>query len=316
MAGSWKLELIVWGAGKRVLLVHGSIVAGPPSWSEQRPLGERWRLEVVNRRGYGNSPPPKVRSDFEEDARDIAALLGDGAHLVGHSYGAIVALYAAALRPRAVRSLTVIEPPAWRLAMSNPAVAHMASEEAAFTKTEHDPRGYFLAFLRYVNSGPGEHPPATVPDPLPPGLEQGVRTTMKQREPAEARIPIAALKRTAFPKLIVSGGHHPAHEAVCDRLHQDLKSDRAVIRGAGHLVQKTGAPFNDRLESFLSRVYKRRNSVRIVAWNIRWGGEDRISRILERIGAHNPKYPKNTHLQFNSTLESNHRQNRTFQCVS
>jgi hypothetical protein len=25
-----------------------------------------------------------VRSDFEEDARDIAALLGDDAHLVGH----------------------------------------------------------------------------------------------------------------------------------------------------------------------------------------------------------------------------------------
>ena len=44
----------------------------------------RWRLEVLNRRGYGKSPPPEVRSDFEEDARDIAALLGDDAHLVGH----------------------------------------------------------------------------------------------------------------------------------------------------------------------------------------------------------------------------------------
>jgi len=54
-----------------------------------------------------------VRQDFEEDARDIAALLGDGAHLVGHSYGAVGALYAAALRPEAVHSLTVNEPPAF-----------------------------------------------------------------------------------------------------------------------------------------------------------------------------------------------------------
>jgi hypothetical protein len=30
---------------------------------------------------------PAARDTIEEDARDIATLLGDGAHLVGHSYG-------------------------------------------------------------------------------------------------------------------------------------------------------------------------------------------------------------------------------------
>jgi pimeloyl-ACP methyl ester carboxylesterase len=70
-----------------VVFVHGAVFNGPLMWNEQRPLGESWRLEVLNRRGYGKSPPPEVRSDFEEDARDIAALLGDDAHLVGHSYG-------------------------------------------------------------------------------------------------------------------------------------------------------------------------------------------------------------------------------------
>jgi pimeloyl-ACP methyl ester carboxylesterase len=104
---SASLEVVVWGSGPRVILVHGSVFNGPLTWNEQRPLGERWRLEVLNRRGYGKSPPPEVRSDFEEDARDIAALLGDDAHLVGHSFGAIGALYAAALRPNAVRSLTI-----------------------------------------------------------------------------------------------------------------------------------------------------------------------------------------------------------------
>ena len=111
-AQSASLEVVVWGFGPRVVLVHGAVFNGPLTWTEQRPLGERWRLEVLNRRGYGKSPPPEVRSDFEEDARDIAALLGDDAHLVGHSYGAIGALYAAALRPQAVRSLTINEPPA------------------------------------------------------------------------------------------------------------------------------------------------------------------------------------------------------------
>jgi pimeloyl-ACP methyl ester carboxylesterase len=109
------LEVLVSGSGPRVVLVHGSNISGPLTWAEQRPLAARWQLEIVNRRGYGNSPPPAVRQDFEADAEDIAALLGEGAHLVGHSYGAIGCLYAAALRPQAVRSLTINEPPAFGL---------------------------------------------------------------------------------------------------------------------------------------------------------------------------------------------------------
>jgi pimeloyl-ACP methyl ester carboxylesterase len=75
------LEVLVSGTGPRVILVHGSVSNGPLTWAEQQPLAERFRLEVINRRGYGKSPPPASRQDFDEDAQDIAALLGDGAHL-------------------------------------------------------------------------------------------------------------------------------------------------------------------------------------------------------------------------------------------
>ena len=139
------LEVPVWGAGPRVVLVHGSIANGPLAWREQQQLGERWRLEVPNRRGYGKSPQPIVRSDFEEDARDIAALLGNGAHLVGHSYGAIVALYAAALRPQSVRSLVIAEPPAWGLLKGDAVVDAVAAAQAA-TPRDAGPR-VFLVLL-------------------------------------------------------------------------------------------------------------------------------------------------------------------------
>jgi pimeloyl-ACP methyl ester carboxylesterase len=250
-AQTTSLEVVVWGSGPRVLLVHGGISNGPVTWSEQRPLGERWRLEVVNRRGYGKSPAPVSRSDFEEDAQDIAALLGDGAHLVAHSYGAIGALYAAALRPQAVRSLVVNEPPAFGLAKGNAAAAAMMAAQAAIQK-DVEPRVFLESFLRVIYSGSG--PPPRPPDPLPPALEQGVRTTMAQRPPWEANIPLDALKRTSFPKLVISGGHHGAYEAVCDVLHRELKTERATIRGAGHNVQRTGAPFNDKIEAFLKSV--------------------------------------------------------------
>jgi pimeloyl-ACP methyl ester carboxylesterase len=73
----------------------------------------------MDRRGFGESPDIE-RSDYEVDASDVAKLLGDGAHLVGHSYGGAVAMLAAGLRPPIVRSLTLIEPSAFRLAARDP----------------------------------------------------------------------------------------------------------------------------------------------------------------------------------------------------
>jgi hypothetical protein len=57
-----------------------------------------------------------------------------------------------------------------------------------------------------------------------------------------------------FPKLVVSGAHHEAFEAVCERLAEGLGAERVVIRGFGHSVQRAAAPFNERLEPFLSRT--------------------------------------------------------------
>jgi len=249
-AQSASLEVVVWGSGPRVVLVHGSVFNGPLTWREQRPLGERWRLEVLNRRGYGKSPLPEVRSDFEEDARDIAALLGDAAHLVGHSSGAIGALYAAALRPQAVRSLTINEPPAYRLIKGNAEADAMAVRVQATRRDVHEPRAFLEAFRKIIN-GPGAPSPVPLPDPLPPDIQQGVLTTMAQRDPNEANIPLAALRRASFPKLVTSGGHSSVFEAICDVFQQELNAERAIIRGAGHSVPRAGAPFNERLEAFL-----------------------------------------------------------------
>jgi pimeloyl-ACP methyl ester carboxylesterase len=250
-AQSSPLEVIVWGSGPRVVLVHGSVSNGPMTWSEQKPLGERWRLEVVNRRGYGKSPPPAVRQDFEEDAVDIVALLGDGAHLVGHSYGAISALIASAARPQAVRSLTINEPPVFSIVKGNAAADEISARTTQLRQRDiKDPRAFLEAFRENIG-GPGQPP---LPDPLPAALEQGVRTTMTGRDPSEAKIPLDALKRTTFPKLVTSGGHHPAFEAVCDLIATELKAERAIIRGQGHGVPRTGAPFNERLEAFLKGV--------------------------------------------------------------
>jgi hypothetical protein len=82
-------------------------------------------------------------------------------------------------------------------------------------------------------------------------LRQGAEILRVERGPWEAEIPLDDLAAAPFPKLVFSGRHHAAFEAVCDVLQERLGAERAAIPGAGHSVQRTGAPFNERLEAFL-----------------------------------------------------------------
>ena len=104
-----------FGKGTPVVLVHGSLATGAEEWVAQQPLSEEgFRLIALDRRGYGRSPAA-AGEDFLADAEDIAEFMGDGAHLVGHSYGGLGAMCAAARRPEATLSLTLLEPAAFGL---------------------------------------------------------------------------------------------------------------------------------------------------------------------------------------------------------
>src|SRR5262249_28744094 len=135
--------------------------------------------------------------DFEIDAGDVAELLAGGAHLVGHSYGALGALLAAAARPRAVRSLTVIEPPAFRLASGHAAADALAERLKALQSAgPRDPAAYAREFVRAVDGS------ARLPGAFPAELERAARVLMSGRGPWEAEVPLEALRRAPFPKLV------------------------------------------------------------------------------------------------------------------
>jgi pimeloyl-ACP methyl ester carboxylesterase len=237
------------GHGPRVVLVHGSVGNGWSTWSEQRPLAERFTLVVPDRPGSPPNPPVE-HVDFEKQAPLVAELLEDGAHLVGHSYGGVISLYAAGLRPQAVRSLTVIEPPAFGIARGHPAVDRLVEELSALWARvgSIEPAVFLSVFSSLVIGRPV--PPERE---LSPALEQGVRTLMVERLPSEADPPLDALARAPFPKLVVSGAHSAAFDAVCDVLEERLGAERAVLPGAAHNAQRT-AGFNEILADFLGRA--------------------------------------------------------------
>ncbi len=154
--------------------------------------------------------------DFDRDAIWVAERLEDGDHLVGHSYGGVIALLAAAEAGNRLASLTVIEPPCTRVALDDPGVAAFARGGAElYAKGAHlEPEAFLRMFLGAVGS---DFDP---PSPLPPALEQGVRALATERGPWEADIPLERLAALGLPTLVVSGAHHPAFDAICDVLER------------------------------------------------------------------------------------------------
>jgi pimeloyl-ACP methyl ester carboxylesterase len=227
----------------RLVFVHGSVGNAAATWSAQRPLEDRFECVFLTRGGYPPGPPLE-RIDFDEQADDVTAALREGDHLVGHSYGGVVSLLAAARRP-VLASLTVGEPPCFGVARGHPAVEEFLARFDAFDAA--GPREYLEFFLPLVGSG------IRLPDPLPPALEQGARAAMAERTPDEALIPLDELAATPFPKLVVSGAHSGAFDAVCDVLEQRLPAQRVVLAGAGHSLPRAPG-YNEALTAFLDRA--------------------------------------------------------------
>jgi pimeloyl-ACP methyl ester carboxylesterase len=237
------LHVEEWGTGAPVILVHGSLALGAEEWDAQRPLAddEGFRLVVLDRRGYGQSPAA-TGEDFLADADDIVELMGDGAHLVGHSYGGLGVMYAAARRPDATRSLTLLEAPATVSAESGTPWNALVAEIRELWGADLSDEEWVVRFLTAVGSDPDQFPPEFLAEavPLVPVFRRG-------RPFFEAELPLAELAAARFPKLVVSGGHHAGLDQMCDVLARRIGAAHEVIEGAGHEIQFTGEPVNEAL---------------------------------------------------------------------
>src|SRR5579862_3642859 len=100
------------GSGPALLLVHGGL-CDHLAWHFVAPLlAPHFTVWTLDRRGRGKSgdtQPWSVQREVE-DVLALLSIIGEPAHLLGHSAGAILVLRAAC-RAERLRSLILYEPP-------------------------------------------------------------------------------------------------------------------------------------------------------------------------------------------------------------
>jgi pimeloyl-ACP methyl ester carboxylesterase len=101
------------GAGPPIVFVHGGW-DDHTAWRQVLPmLAQQFTVYAMDRRGCGESDAYRDDYAVEHDLEDVATIIdmiGEPAHLVGHSIGGCFALHGALLTPN-VRSLVIYEPP-------------------------------------------------------------------------------------------------------------------------------------------------------------------------------------------------------------
>lgn len=201
--------------------------------------------------GSGANPPwPEGEHfDFTMDVEAVAKILadlGEPVHLVGHSYGGLVAMTLARRAPASIRSIAAYDPVAF-------GVLHAANDAAGLTDLARNDtpiffdleRGgtdpWFEVFVDYWN-GPGTW--RAMPEPARQSFLQvgrkvffEVYSLLQDRTAASAYAPIQA------PALFLTGQASPtAAKRVVALLADAMPRGRVVqIEGAGHMGPITNA---------------------------------------------------------------------------
>lgn len=103
-----------YGSGPPLVLVHGSFSDHKSNWAFVKPLFEKqFTVYAIARRGRGETAAT-VGHNLDDESQDVAALIqaiDEPVFLLGHSYGAQVALAAAAQVPDRISKLVLYEAP-------------------------------------------------------------------------------------------------------------------------------------------------------------------------------------------------------------
>jgi pimeloyl-ACP methyl ester carboxylesterase len=175
--GDIELEYEVAGVGEPVVFIPASLLAdGFQPLLAEPPLAGHYRLIRYHRRSIAGGTPAQEPVSVADQAGDAAALLAHlgvkRAHVVGHSYGGLIALQLALDRPDIVASLCLLEP---NLLAVPSAAAFNAEVRPAFAAYRAgDAADAVARFLAVVSGLPWEEYVQLIEQRVPGGVGQAI----------------------------------------------------------------------------------------------------------------------------------------------
>ena len=235
----------VTGAGEPVVLLHSSL-SSKSQWSALvERMAPRFRMIALDLCGYGDNPLSATAASFTVDdevrlvTNRLERLIEPHArvHVVGHSYGGLVALRFAQCRSDRVASLSLYEPVVFRLLNDEDAalaeVKRIAEHVARFVAAgrRHDAAQAFVDFW----SGDGTY--ASLPLPTQAGIA-GRADKLVLDFQAASSWPAGPeeLRGIAAPTLLLAGNRSPAVvQRIHTRLAWTLPNRRVGSFDSGHM---------------------------------------------------------------------------------
>lgn len=254
------------GGGPGVVCLHSNASSSSQWRGLMDQLSGRFRVLAPDSLGAGKSPgwpQGRVVSLADEVAllEPVLAMAGDPFSLVGHSYGAAVALMAALAHPGRVRALALYEPTLFSLLEEEApgseaanGIRH-AARDAAVAIDAHDHAGAARYFLDYwMGSGTWDSMPAARQAPVAASMVN-VRgwASALFGEPT----PLLAFRALNVPVLYMVGATSPASSRGVARLLTQTLPQVEVLEfaGLGHMGPVTHTQIvNDAIDGFLSRI--------------------------------------------------------------
>ena len=251
------------GSGHGVVCLHANASSSAQWRALTEVLGRSFHVLAADSYGSGRSPSwpaerPLTLSDEVELLEPVFARAGEPFSLIAHSYGAAVALVAAAKRPERIRALALYEPVLFALldAESRPPNdadgIRAAVADGVVALESHDPAGAARCFIDYwMGPGTWDRMPQARQDPVIASIvnirEWGNALT---KEPT----PLEVFSRLDVPVLLMTGTDSPASSLGVARLLTRALPRVEVVRfeGLGHMGPVTHpAVVNEAIRAFL-----------------------------------------------------------------
>ena len=237
------------GSGDPVVCIHGSWTSGLTWSAVAEQLSDRYRVISYDRRGHSRSQRDVAPHTIHDDAADLAAIIEQvasaPARALCNSYGGVVTMRLAAIRPDLLRGFAAHEPPAFRVLDGGPdeEVRRVVTEESSSVRDLLEQARWEEAartFVEEIAFGPGAW------DALPPPAREMFVTNAptflpELRDQDALAVDEDGLKSFDKPVLFTEGTESPPRfRPVMDVLLRILPNARKeIIRGASHAPNST-----------------------------------------------------------------------------